>query len=674
MSSSTTTPPRAPAPALASRSPAPVGRYVAPAAVLAVTAAILGLLVSGGAARPRIADPGAVVRWGLPLTNALAWIVSASALGLLVMAAFIIPERTDTDRRTVAIRLAGTFALLWSVLVVVRIVLVFADIAGLPLTDPQVYVQLTAFVFTLEVTRVLAIIAAIALFVGVYALFTRSRAITAWLAALTIVGIFLPALNAHAGGTVSHEDAVNSLAAHRGAVGLWLGGLIALLLLRPLLGKDLPVSVRRFSTLATWAYAVVALSGIQQAIIRIGSLDGIATGYGALVLVKALAFVALGWFGWQQRRLIAEKLETNPQGGALFARLAATEVSIMALAAGLGVALGRTAPPAPEAAPERSMLQVLSGYPDPGPMVGSDWITAWRINWLFLAVGLLAMGLYAAGVIRLHRRGDRWPPLRTALWMAGWLLWIHLTSGAPEIWGRVLFSTHMIMHMGVAMTVPLFLVPAAPLTLALRALPARKDKTWGPREVLLHMVHSRVSATMANPVIAATFFFVSMAIFYWTPLFELALTTHTGHILMMGHFFLTGYLFVWVLAGVDPGPPRWPPLALLVILFITVSFHAFFGVSLTGSEKLLAPGFFGQISLPWMTNPLEDQHRAGMIAWGVGEAPTLILAVMVALQWFRSETRLAERVDRQADRDGDADLTAYNAWLTRLREEGKEVD
>ncbi len=119
--------------------------------------------------------------------------------------------------------------------------------------------------------------------------------------------------------------------------------------------------------------------------------------------------------------------------------------------------------------------------------------------------------------------------------------------------GRVLFSAHMVMHMAVAMIVPLLLVPAAPVTLALRTLAARRDKTWGPRELLLQVVHSRAMRVLANPVVAAAVFFFSLAAFYYTGLFELALTTHTGHLLMMAHFLLTGYLFVWVMIGIDPG-------------------------------------------------------------------------------------------------------------------------
>jgi len=225
----------------------------------------------------------------------------------------------------------------------------------------------------------------------------------------------------------------------------------------------------------------------------------------------------------------------------------------------------------------------------------------------------------------------------------------------------------MVMHMVVAMLIPLLLVPAAPILLSLRALPSRPDRTWGPRELVLQVVHSRAMQVLSNPVVAAALFFFSLAVFYYSPLFELALRTHTGHMLMIAHFLLTGYLFVWVLVGIDPGPRKWPPVILVVVLFATMSFHAFFGVVMTTGTTLLAPGFFEAIHLPWLTDQLADQHKAGAIAWGIGEAPTLALTLMVAMAWMRSDRAETRRRDRQADRDGDAELAAYNAHLAELR-------
>jgi putative copper resistance protein D len=73
-----------------------------------------------------------------------------------------------------------------------------------------------------------------------------------------------------------------------------------------------------------------------------------------------------------------------------------------------------------------------------------------------------------------------------------------------------------------------------------------------------------------------------------------------------------------------------------------------------------------------MTDPLGDQHRAGAIAWGIGEAPTVALTLMVAISWVRSDRAETRRKDRQADRDGDAELAAYNAHLQDLRNKGSQ--
>ena len=646
--------------------------------LVAIGAALVALvpaaLVTGAADPLLLADPGPLVRWGVPVADAVATLTSVTVVGLLGLAAFVVPERTHTDRRLVAARTAGGVALLWVAAAALQLVLTFADLAGTTPSSAGFLDQLLSFTWQLETTRVLLVSVLLALAVAVAAQLVVSRTGMAWTSLAALVGIVVQALTGHAAASANHEDAVNGMAVHLLGVVVWVGGLVALVILRPRLGRDLGVSVARFSTVALWAFCAVAVSGVLQAWIRIGSLSGLATGYGVVVLAKTLALVALGVFGWRQRQVLVGRLARDPSDGRAFARLAMGEIVLMGAAAGLAAVLARSIPPVPDAPPDPSRVLALTNYPDPGPLATTDWFLAWRLDWLFVGVALLAVGLYLAGVRRLRARGDAWPLLRSVLWVLGWAIFVWATCGAPGIWGRVTFSAHMVMHMAVAMIVPLFLVPAAPVTLALRALGSRPDRTWGPREVLLQVVHSRVMRGLSNPVVAAALFFFSLAIFYYSGLFELALTTHTGHLLMMAHFLLTGYLFVWVMIGIDPGVRRWPPLALLIILFATVSFHAFFGVALTGSQDLLAPDFFRVLDLPWMTDPLADQHTAGEIAWGIGEVPTLALAVVVAVQWFRRDVRESTRRDRLADRDGDAELAAYNARLGRLREEAERLE
>ena len=163
--------------------------------------------------------------------------------------------------------------------------------------------------------------------------------------------------------------------------------------------------------------------------------------------------------------------------------------------------------------------------------------------------------MYVRWTLRLRRRGDAWPVGRTISWCLGILVLFWATNGGAAAYGHVLFSAHMVQHMVLAMVAPLFLVLAAPVTLLARAVPARKDDSRGPREWVLVRVHSAFGRFMANPVVAAVLFAGGMIVFYFTPLFELALTTYAGHLWMIAHFTLVGYLFANALVGVDPGRP-----------------------------------------------------------------------------------------------------------------------
>jgi putative copper resistance protein D len=104
----------------------------------------------------------------------------------------------------------------------------------------------------------------------------------------------------------------------------------------------------------------------------------------------------------------------------------------------------------------------------------------------------------------------------------------------------------------------------------------------------------------------------------------------------------------------------------MILLLAVMAFHAFLGVALLGGSTVLAEDWFAALQRPWGGSLLSDQRLGGGIAWAIGEIPTLVLEVVMAVQWSRSDEREARRRDRQADRDGDAELGAYNAMLARL--------
>lgn len=91
-------------------------------------------------------------------------------------------------------------------------------------------------------------------------------------------------------------------------------------------------------------------------------------------------------------------------------------------------------------------------------------------------------------------------------------------------------------------------------------------------------------------------------------------------------------------------------------------------VTLTGVVRDLAVALTGRL---WSADALLDQQVGGQLAWGIGEIPVLLLAIGVAMSWRAAEERIAERTDRQADRDHDAELERYNAMVAGFRDPPK---
>jgi cytochrome c oxidase assembly factor CtaG len=288
----------------------------------------------------------------------------------------------------------------------------------------------------------------------------------------------------------------------------------------------------------------------------------------------------------------------------------------------------------------------------------------------FLVGCVLLLVLYGWGVLRLRLRGDRWPAGRTIAFTAG-VLTVGVTMCTRlNDYGMVQFSVHMVQHMILSMLSPILLLLGAPVTLALRALPTAGKGRTGPRELLVKLLHSRYMQVVTHPAFTIPLFIASLYGLYFTPLFDTLMGSTTGHIAMMVHFLAVGLLFFWPIMGVDPGPHRPGYVMRMLELFAGMPFHAFFGIALMmASEPMVTTFEHPAASLG--LDPLDDQTVAGGIAWAFSEIPSVIVLVALLFQWYTSEQRQARRKDRAADRDGDAELVAYNAYLASLEARGR---
>ena len=635
-------------------------------ATLGVLLAVLvGLAIGGGAAALQFSDPGPVIRYGVPLAKGLMNIAMAISIGSLVFAAFAANDKSAVLRKLLNLTSAG--AAVWAIAASVHFVLSFVSVSGAELSLEQTFSQgLWVYATEIELGISLALNLLAAFAISILALSISSLTATALTAALGLGSLIPLALIGHAAGTANHSLAVNSLGMHLVGIVTWVGGLIALFAIKQDILREAKPMVARYSSLALASFVIVGVSGLGSSYVRIPDAAGLLSPYGQMLFIKVVLLVILGAFGAVYRTRILSKLSEK---GSFF-KLAILEIFIMGAAIGMGTALARTAPPINQGEfiiP--TPAQLLTGEPLPPELTMDTFFTQWKLDILWALIALWAIGAYLIAVRRLKARGDSWPIARTISWVAGMLLLIFVTSGSLNVYQEYLFSVHMVAHMFLTMAIPVLLVPGAPVTLLTRAVQKRADSSRGVREWVLWAVHTKYAEFVSHPLIAAANFAASLVVFYFTPLFEWATREHIGHQWMIVHFLITGYLFVQSLIGIDPGPSRLGYPFRIVTLIGVMAFHAFFGLALMGGTGLLLPDWFGAMGRTWGLPPLEDQQSGGAIAWGIGEIPTIILTIIVSVQWFRSDNRDSKRLDRASDRSNNQDIDDYNLMLERINKQ-----
>jgi putative copper resistance protein D len=198
------------------------------------------------------------------------------------------------------------------------------------------------------------------------------------------------------------------------------------------------------------------------------------------------------------------------------------------------------------------------------------------------------------------------------------------------------------------MAVPLALALGAPVTLALRTLPS------APRRWLLAVLHSRVARVLSFPPLTFGLFVLSPWALYFTGWYDASLRSAYVHEMMHVHLVLVGSLFFWPLLGVDPVPGRVGyPFRMLMVL-MTLPFHAFLGVTIMDSSRLLAEEWYDRLREgpmgDWLPSVADDQRLAGGILWSSGDLVGLVLFAVLFAQWVRSSLKEARREDRRLDR------------------------
>ncbi|MDM4719526.1 cytochrome c oxidase assembly protein [Micromonospora sp. WMMA1363] len=653
---------------MATRSAGRGALVAAATGALAVVVLLLGLRTGGALVTtiPGLPHPGAVTTWALPVVRLLVNGLATVTVGLAVTAAFLLPGDgpSVSPHGWLLLRRTGLAAAGWAAAALVLIVLTVSDLLGVP-ADGLGVATVVSFATSISQGQALLFQAGLALTGAVLARAGVSRKLAAAVALVALVAAVPPAFTGHAAGAGDHQVAVSSLVLHVLAATLWVGCLLALLTVRR--SRHLADAAGRYSRLALGCFVTVAVSGAANAAVRLGSVDELwRSPYGWLLLGKLAALAVLGLLGAAHRARTLPALRAGRRGA--FNRLAAGEVVVFGATVGLAVALSRSPTPVDTDPVEPDPVTELLGFPMPAPPTPGRLLGQPLPDMFVLAVVALGVAGYLAGVWRLHRAGHRWPVGRTASWLTGLAVLGSVTALGLARYAYVLFSAHMVQHMVLSMLVPILLVGGAPITLALRALRRPVDpQVRGAREWLLLALHSRPAKLLTHPLVALGVYTGSLFGLYFSDLLGALMRSHLGHLAMLTHFVLAGYLLFWVLIGVDPGRRRVPYPILVLVHLAAMMAHGFFGLVLMQTTTVIAPDWYLAVHPEWASSLLADQKLGAGIAWAFGEIPAAVVMILLVRQWIRADQREQARLDRAADRaeasGEEDDLARYNAFL-----------
>ncbi|MEJ2871625.1 cytochrome c oxidase assembly protein [Actinomycetospora sp. OC33-EN08] len=595
-------------------------RRLVPAGAAALVTVLVAALLLGRSAYPvlGLADPGELVQLGLPLLRVLTAGAAAVTLGALVHGLVVASGPPSAAVRSVAS--GGAWA--WAVLALGTAIVTVADVSGgFVAPGPDLVVGMV--VRAAPVGWLACAVGAAVVAVWVREARTWSSALGAGvLACGSLLG---PVVTGHAVDGVGKDLGTPALALHVVAATVWLGTLGALLVA--------PVSPRRSGTVATVCAVVTIVAGVLASAVLVPSVGELATSYGVLVLAAAaVTVVLLGVF--------VRRRTTGAGRG-----LVVTELVLLAVVTGLSVAMTRAVPPV-QAPFHSTPTEAMLGFRIPDPPTLGRLLGEWRLDVWFAALAVVLVVVYT----RWLRRVSSWPRGRAVSWYAGCALLVVATSSGVGRYADALFSVHVAEHMLISIVVPVLLVLGGPVTLARRALPDEGDA----RDRLESVLDAPLLRGLTHPAVAAVVMVGSPFAFYLTPLFSLL--QPLGWLMpAISLWFLTaGYLFFWVLVGVDPAPGReLPHVARLAVLIASMPFHALFGAILLaadtpvaqtpstlaadgGGGQVFVTDFYSRLRLPWAPDLLADQQVAALLSWGMGDLPLVGVLVILLVQWHRA--------------------------------------
>ena len=236
----------------------------------------------------------------------------------------------------------------------------------------------------------------------------------------------------------------------------------------------------------------------------------------------------------------------------------------------------------------------------------------------YIAEGVLAAPFILICLLYLAAafRDTGWPVYRVGLFTVGTAAAVVSVLGPLPRMAHDSFVIHMTGHLLLGMLAPLCMVLAAPMTLALRALPVATAKQ------VAKLLRSRFIAIVSHPVTAAVLNIGGLWLLYTTGLYAWMHESALVYIAVHIHIFLAGYVFTASIIYIDPAPHRYSFLFRSGVLVTALAGHGILSKYLYASPP---PGV-GQ----------EAVQAGSMLMYYGGDAVDVAIIVIVCWHWYKA--------------------------------------
>lgn len=198
------------------------------------------------------------------------------------------------------------------------------------------------------------------------------------------------------------------------------------------------------------------------------------------------------------------------------------------------------------------------------------------------------------------------------------------TSSGVGRYAPAVMSMHMAATSAVAVLAPLCLVLGAPFTLFRLSVRRSSGDAPGLREWAQSVYRGSWFRFMSQPYVIAVIFAGALPLLYLGGMYSAVAGSHVPHLVINGILLICGFMFFWVMVGVDPLPRRASAAIRTALLLAAFLAYGGLAAALITTDAVIADQYFTSLQRGWLDDLARDQRFGAGLILAIGAIPLAI--------------------------------------------------